>query len=170
MTAVDPSVRPFVVPAGVGLETPLTRLGCVHKVPGSVTASQLAIVEHTLPPRALAAPLHRHSREDELSIVLEGELSALLGDDVVVAGAGEYVWKPRDQWHTFWNAGPGKLRFVELLMPAGFEGYFERLARLLAVPGEPDAAARASLAAEYAIEFDVGSIGGICERFGLSFG
>jgi quercetin dioxygenase-like cupin family protein len=170
MSAVDPSVRPFIVPAGAGLGTPLTRLGCVHKVPGSVTAGQLAIVEHTLPPRALAAPLHRHSREDELSIVLEGELSALLGDDVVVAGAGEYVWKPRDQWHTFWNAGPGELRFVELLMPAGFEGYFERLARLLAVPGEPDPAARASLAAEYAIEFDVGSIGGICERFGLSFG
>ena len=34
-------------------------------------------------PRALAAPLHRHTREDEYSYVLEGRMGALLGDDVV---------------------------------------------------------------------------------------
>jgi quercetin dioxygenase-like cupin family protein len=170
MGAVDPAARPFVVPAGAGRDTPLATLGCVHKVPGSVTGGQLAIVEHTLAPRKLAAPLHRHSREDELSIVLEGEMGALLGAGVTVAGPGSYVWKPRGQWHTFWNEGTEGLRFVELLMPAGFEGYFEKLSRLLAAPGEPDVAARTRLSAEYAIEFDVDAIGRICERFGLSFG
>ena len=48
------------------------RSAAIHKVPGYVTEGRVAVVEHTLPPRHLAAPLHRHSREDELSIVLEG--------------------------------------------------------------------------------------------------
>jgi mannose-6-phosphate isomerase-like protein (cupin superfamily) len=44
-----------------------------------------SLVEHPMAPRALAAPLHRHSREDEYSYVLEGRMGALLGDDVVYA-------------------------------------------------------------------------------------
>jgi uncharacterized cupin superfamily protein len=58
-----------------------------------------------MPPRALAAPLHRHSREDAYSFVLEGRMGALLGDELVYASAGDIVCKPRGQWHTFWNAG-----------------------------------------------------------------
>ena len=59
------------------------------------------------PPRHLAAPWHRHTREDEYSYVLEGRLGAQLGDDVVYAEAGDLAFKPREQWHTFWNAGDG---------------------------------------------------------------
>src|ERR671912_290153 len=47
----------------------------------SVTSGQVAIVEHTLHPRALAAPVHRHSREDELPIVLTDRMGAMLGQD-----------------------------------------------------------------------------------------
>lgn len=162
---------PFIVPPGGGLDAPLSRLGTVHKVPSAVTSGQLAIVEHTLPPRALAAPLHRHSREDELSIVLTGRIGALLGDEAVEAGAGAYVWKPRNQWHTFWNASETEeLRFIELLLPAGFEGYFERLSPMLREAGGAKPEAIAALAGEYGIEFDFESIPTLCERFGLSFG
>jgi mannose-6-phosphate isomerase-like protein (cupin superfamily) len=49
--------------------------------------------------------LHRHTREDEYSYVLEGRMGALLGEEVLVAGPGDLVFKPRNQWHTFWNAG-----------------------------------------------------------------
>ncbi len=169
MSAIDITARPFVVAAGEGLDAPLARLGTVHKVPSALTTGLVAIVEHTLPPRALAAPLHRHSREDELSVVLEGQLGALLGDDVAVAGPGAYVWKPRDQWHSFWNAGDTPLRFIELLLPGGFEGYCERLSPLLAGAGAPDPAAIESLAGEYGIDFDFDSVPVLCERFGLTF-
>jgi quercetin dioxygenase-like cupin family protein len=161
---------PFVVNAGEGLDAPLARLGTVHKVPAFVTEGRLAIVEHTLPPKALAAPVHRHSREDELSIVLEGTIGALLGEDVVTAGPGAYVLKPRGQWHTFWNAGETPLRFIELIIPGGFDGYFARLSPLLQAAGEPDFGAIQSLAAEYGIEFDFESVPKVCERFGLTFG
>lgn len=159
---------PFIVPAGGGVHAPLARLGTTHKVPSTVTEGRLAIVEHTLPPRALAAPLHRHSREDELSIVLAGTVGAQLGNDVVTARAGSYVFKPRGQWHTFWNAGDDELRFIELLIPGGFEGCFDRLSPLLAA-GAADPLTIQRLAAEYGIEFDFGSVPALCERHGLTF-
>jgi quercetin dioxygenase-like cupin family protein len=168
--AATPVTRPFIVPSGGGLNAPLARLGTIHKVPSAVTSGQVAIVEHTLPPKALAAPVHRHSREDELSIVLTGRLGALLGDDFVEADAGAYVWKPRDQWHTFWNASDSEeLRFIELLLPGGFEGYFERLSPMLAAAGGPSPDAITAIAQEYGIEFDFASIPVVCDRFGLTF-
>jgi quercetin dioxygenase-like cupin family protein len=169
MSVASSITLPFVVGPGQGLDAPLSALGTIHKVPSAVTRGQLAIVEHTLPPRALAAPLHRHSKEDELSIVLAGRIGALLGDDVVFGEAGAYVWKPRDQWHTFWNAGDTGLRFIELLLPGGFEGYFERLSPMLKAAGGADPAAILALAEEYGIEFNFESIPALCERFGLTF-
>lgn len=61
------------------------------------TGGGFSLVEHPIPPRGLVAPLHKHSREDEYSYVLEGRMGALLGDDVVYADAGDLVFKPRDQ-------------------------------------------------------------------------
>jgi mannose-6-phosphate isomerase-like protein (cupin superfamily) len=56
-----------------------------------------SLVEHPIPPRHLASPVHRHSKEDEYSYVREGTLGALLGDEVVYAKPGDFVFKPRDQ-------------------------------------------------------------------------
>ena len=169
MFVMSPSQRPFIVPPGAGLDAPLAQLGTIHKVPGAVLDGRIAIVEHTLPPRRLAAPLHRHSREDELSIVLEGRIGALLGDEHVEASAGSYVVKPRDQWHTFWNAGDTPLRFIELLVPGGFDDYFARPSPLLQAAGGADPAAIGALADEYGIEFDFASVPDVCARFGLEF-
>jgi len=160
---------PYVVEPADGLDAPLGRLGTVHKVPAYVTEGRLAAVEHTLPPKHLAAPLHRHSREDELSIVLSGQFAAQLGDDVIVAGPGSYVLKPRGQWHTFWNAGDTPLHFIELLIPGGFDAYYQWLSTLLE-SGAPDREEIRMLAAEYGIEFDSHSIRTLCEKHELSYG
>jgi mannose-6-phosphate isomerase-like protein (cupin superfamily) len=128
-----------------------------------------SLVEHPMPPRALAAPLHRHSREDEYSYVLEGRMGALLGDDVVQAGAGDLVHKPRGQWHTVWNAGDEPCRILEIISPGGFERYFAEIVDAAAAgPLDPEWAARTS--ARYGLEIDAASIPGLCERFGLTFG
>ena len=55
-----------------------------------------SLVEHPMSPRALAAPLRLHTREDEYSYILEGRMGALLGDEVVEAGPGDLVFKPRN--------------------------------------------------------------------------
>ncbi len=133
-------------------------------------AGGFSLVEHPMPPRALAAPLHRHSREDEYSYVLEGRMGALLGDDVVYAEAGDLVHKPRDQWHTFWNAGETPCRILEIIAPGGFERYFAEAVDALAGGAPPEPARMAELATGYGLEVDMGSIPALCERFGVTFG
>ncbi|WP_221934804.1 cupin domain-containing protein [Georgenia yuyongxinii] len=127
-----------------------------------------ALVEHPLPPRALAAPLHRHTREDEYSYVLTGRMGAMLGDDVVEAGPGDLVFKPRDQWHTFWNAGDEPASILELIAPAGFEEFFRTLSRADAAGNDVGGEQLAELAALYGLEFDFDSIDMLCARFGLT--
>jgi mannose-6-phosphate isomerase-like protein (cupin superfamily) len=127
---------------------------------------KLSIVEHWVPPRTLAAPLHRHAREDEFSIVLTGRMGARLGDSVVVAEAGELVLKPRGQWHTFWNAGDEECRLVEIICPGGFEEMFRAIA---ANPDAMTGEAAAALDARYGLDVDYGSIERLCAEQGLSF-
>jgi mannose-6-phosphate isomerase-like protein (cupin superfamily) len=128
-----------------------------------------SLVEHPMPPRHLAAPLHIHTREDEYSFVLEGRMGALLGDDVVYAEAGDLVFKPREQWHTFWNAGDEPCRILEIISPAGFERFFAELAEMNR-NGLPEPDRMAELGARYGHYFKFESIPELCERFGLEFG
>ncbi len=136
-------------------------------VRGEETGGAFALVEHPLAPRALAAPLHRHSREDEFSYVLEGRMGALLGDRVVEAGAGDFVFKRRGEWHSFWNPADEPARILELISPAGFEGYFDELEEILVPDAPPDFEALARLQERYGLELDSASVPGLVERFGL---
>ena len=142
-------------------------LGVQWKIDGPDTDERFAVVHHPLAPRALAAPLHYHHNEDEYSYVLEGRLGALLGDEVVTAGPGTWVFKPRGQWHTFWNAGDTPCQIIEVISPAGFENYFRELATALTAGAEPEQFAR--IAAKYSLDLDFESVPALCERFGLTF-
>jgi mannose-6-phosphate isomerase-like protein (cupin superfamily) len=126
----------------------------------------LAVVEHNLAPRVLAAPLHRHSREDEYSLVMEGRLGVFEDGAEVIVGPGELVFKPRGRWHTFWNAGEGSLRVLELIAPAGLEQLFRKLAT---PEGEYDPETLPALAAEYGCEVDFEATMPLIERHGLAF-
>jgi quercetin dioxygenase-like cupin family protein len=143
----------------------LVTLGVRFMIGGEESGGGFALVEHPMPPRSLAAPMHRHSREDEYSFVLEGRVGAQLGDEVVFGEVGDLIFKPRDQWHTFWNAGDEPARILEIISPAGFERFFDELVE----PETPDRP-RATLGERYGIEFDVDSIPGLLERYGLRFG
>jgi len=148
----------------------LGSIGVRFMIGGSDSAGGFSLVEHPMPPRKLAAPLHRHSQEDEYSFVLEGRVGALLGDEVVYGQAGDLIFKPRGQWHTFWNAGDAPARILEIISPAGFERYFEELLELLPKAAPPDPNAIAALAARYGLELDFASLPRIAKDFGVSFG
>ena len=128
-----------------------------------------SLVEHPMAPHHLAAPLHKHTREDEYSYVIEGRMGALLGDDVVYAETGDLVFKPRDQWHTFWNAGDEPCRILEIISPAGFEKFFAELSEIVA-SGAFEPSVVDELGARYGLEAKPESIPELCERFGLVFG
>jgi mannose-6-phosphate isomerase-like protein (cupin superfamily) len=156
----DASQGPRIVGPHDGKTIDLGVVGVRFLIWGEEAGGGFSLVEHPIPPRHLAAPLHRHSREDEYSYVLEGRLGALLGEDVVYAQAGDLAFKPRDQWHTFWNAGEGPCRILEIISPAGFEHYFDALG----AGGAP-----ADLGASYGTEVDLDGTRRLCEQHGLRY-
>jgi len=146
----------------------LGSIGVRFMIDGAETDGGFSLVEHPMSPRALAAPLHRHVREDEYSYVLEGRVGALIGDDVLVGAPGDLIFKPRNQWHTFWNAGDEPARILEIISPAGFEQFFSELVDLGGVTNaEPQVLGE--LCAHYELEMDPGSVPGLVERFGVRF-
>ena len=148
----------------------LGSIGVRFLLDGAESGGGVSLVEHPMPPRALAAPLHRHSREDEYSFVLEGRVGAQLGDEIVFGEPGDLIFKPRDQWHTFWNAGEAPARILEVISPAGFEGFFDELVDLGSAGGPPDPEVLLALAARYGLELDLASIPGLLSEHGLTFG
>jgi quercetin dioxygenase-like cupin family protein len=147
----------------------LGSIGVRFMIDGAESGGGFSMVEHPMPARALAAPLHRHNREDEYSYVLDGRLGALLGDEVVFAEPGDLVFKPRGQWHTFWNAGDTPARILELISPAGFEDYFRELVEMLR-HGAPTGPERTALASRYGLDVDPASIPRLIAQHGLVFG
>jgi mannose-6-phosphate isomerase-like protein (cupin superfamily) len=135
-------------------------------VSGEDAGGSFALVEHLLAPRRLAAPVHRHSREDEYTFVLEGRVGALLGEEEVFADPGNLIFKPRAQWHTFWNAGDVSARMLETISPAGFENAFREIA---AIDGEPAPEQIAEIGGRYGVEVDFERTMPLVERLGLSF-
>ena len=147
----------------------LASIGVRFMVDGDESGGGFSLVEHPMPPHALAAPLHRHSREDEYSFVIEGRMGALLGDEVLEAGPGDLVFKPRDQWHTFWNPGDEPTRVLEIISPAGFERYFDEIVEMTSA-GSFDPEKLGSLAARYGLEVKPETIPELLERFDLRIG
>src|SRR5678816_3860027 len=116
----------------------LGSIGVDFKFWGKDTGGTLSVVEHPFPVAALVPP-HLHTREDEYSIVTEGEIGFRSGDREVVLGAGGYITKPRGEMHTMWNAGKVPARMIEIIQPAGFEDFFAAMSDMLTSgPPEPE--------------------------------
>jgi quercetin dioxygenase-like cupin family protein len=141
-----------VVRPGAGEERGLGSIGVVFKLFGEQTNGNVSIVEHPFPVGACVPP-HRHTREDEYSIVLAGEIGFRSGDREMVLGPGGYITKPRGETHTMWNAGDTPARMVEVISPAGFEHFFWSMGELAAA-GPPDPTEVAALAERHGLVFE----------------
>jgi quercetin dioxygenase-like cupin family protein len=147
----------------------LRKLGIRFMIGGEQTDGHFALVEHPIGPRALAAPMHTHEHEDEYTYVLEGKVGVQIGEEVLVALAGDLVFKPRGIPHAFWNPADEPARALEIISPAGFERYFAELAPLFppANEGPLDEEAVGAVRDKYGLEMDMGSIPVLAERHGL---
>ena len=83
----------------------------------------LSVVEAILAPKHFVGP-HTHSREDEVTVVLEGRIVALVDDTVVEVDAGSLLLKPSGVMHAFGNPGPEPARVHELHAPGGLEEFY----------------------------------------------
>ena len=129
----------------------------VIKATGADTGGQIAIIEITEPPGAVA-PKHVHHNEDEGFWVLDGDVTFDVGGTTIAASAGDYAFGPRDVPHSY-RVGPDGCRMLFIVTPAGFE----ELVRLISVPAEsrslppspqapPDTAGLPALVAGYGCE------------------
>lgn len=154
MTLVHPAAAPGVkvVQPGGGRRGDLAPgIGVIFKLDGADTGGQLSVVEHPFEVGALVPP-HIHTREDEFSIVLEGEIGFRSNDEEVVLGPGGYIIKPRNEVHAMWNAGRTRARMIEIISPSGFEEYFRELADM-AEAGPLDMARIAAASERYGLPF-----------------
>lgn len=139
--------------------TATTRLGAAET--GSVS-----IVEHLFAPGTLVPP-HRHTREDEISYVVEGEIGFRSDGREVSLAAGGYIVKPRGELHAMWNAGTMPARMIEIISPAGFERYFVELAEAVAAAGGARPDVLTPIADRYGLSFDFSEVPDLVARHRL---
>lgn len=136
----------------------------------AASGGKLSLVEHPLAPRGLGSPMHTHSPEDEYSYVLEGQVGAQVGEEVLLAGPGDVIAKPAGVAHAFWNASDEPARVLEIIAPGGFEGYFAGLGELMTGGGPPDPVALRALTERFGLELDADSIPRLVAAHGLTAG
>jgi mannose-6-phosphate isomerase-like protein (cupin superfamily) len=143
-------------PVAAAALTTTSSLGVVSArfiVDGRPSHGRFSLVEHPILARGMAAPLHMHTREDEYSFILEGRWGFWQGGSVVFAEPGDMVYKPRNVWHTFWNATDAPARLLEVISPAGFDQFFVELAALIG-SGNASPEAIAALNSDYGLHVD----------------
>lgn len=129
----------------------------VLKASGSQTNGGVGVSEWHAP-RGHGSPLHVHRREDEWFYVLEGELTFWVDGVVTVAGAGSFVFGPRNIPHTFLVTSDDA-RFLLATEPGGFEDFVRAMSVAADTPTLPPSSVQpptpdvlGATAAEYGIE------------------
>lgn len=126
------------------------------KAVGAETGGRFWLAEQTSA-RGYASPLHRHTNEDELFIVLDGEISVEVDGKPFAAPAGSVTYAPRALSHTFRVESPTS-RFLILTTPAGFENWFFETGQpagsltIPQMPEPPDVGALIGSLAAYGVE------------------
>jgi quercetin dioxygenase-like cupin family protein len=97
-------------------------------------------------------PRHIHHNEDEVALVIEGEVRFWLNGEMLDRKAGDVVFLPRGKEHTFKVTGNAPARMLGIVTPGGFESFFPVVAqRNIKLP--EDLAEFTAIAASFGSEF-----------------
>jgi steroid delta-isomerase-like uncharacterized protein len=120
---------------------------------GETSNGAFGIIESWSMPPGFSSPYHTHHLEDESFYVLEGEVAFVCDCKWLTAGAGTYVFGPRQIPHGFKVVGNVPARMLLLCSPAGFENFVLEQATDIASPAAPpDMEKMMALAAKYQID------------------
>ena len=100
-------------------------------------------------PAGFATGLHVHNVQEETFYVLEGECEWQVGDELVRAKPGTYLFVPPGVPHNIANRSDKPARLLMTVSPPGHEHYFEELAELTVRGRPPDANAISELRRRY---------------------
>lgn len=139
---------PAVIPRGAG--QPINAAGMQALV--KILHPELLVTEQEIQARQLVRA-HRHDHVTQFSLVTQGRLAFLVGDETFTVEEGGIIWRPAGLIHAVWNPGDAPARQIEGHLPGnlqhGFYTRFGELAERLADPPE-----FAALATEYGMHFD----------------
>lgn len=99
------------------------------RVRSAETRGRLSVAEVLTPP-GLQIPLHVHHLEDETFVILEGSATFQVGDQTIVARAGDVLFGPRGVPHGY-EVGPEGARMLFCFSPG------ENMQRFIAASGVP---------------------------------
>jgi quercetin dioxygenase-like cupin family protein len=129
--------RPLSTTAGAGLPAPFGRgPGSLNDsfwytgwlltflATGDQTQGRLALID-ALTRKGNCPPRHIHHNEDESFYILEGEITAWIGNQTIRGAAGTLIFGPRGVPHSF-EIHSDQVRMLILLTPAGLEAYFKQ--------------------------------------------
>jgi len=160
MTSVTP-----ISQSGSGAAVNIRRFGTVIRVAGEVSGGSVAVLEHRLPPGALAMPRHRHAASETLCVTrgalhleLDGRLSVLRPGDVAVIPPGVS--------HTFWVSPDvhEAAVFTAVVAPAGMERYYAEVSAAISATGIPEMDAIHAAGVRHGVEVDMNSLFDLIER------
>lgn len=126
------------------------------KIPATAASGAFSLAEQLIR-KGSAPPVHRHTREDEAWIVLDGEITFFLDGERHRAGPGTYVFGPRGRAHSH-RVESDTARLATLLIPGTCEAFFHATGRqaqslTLPPPQEPDPGTLLAGMREHGIEF-----------------
>ena len=122
-------MKPFHIPGDDGQKVNVLGIPMLIRVHGRDTNGTLSVVEsHDVP--GGGPPPHIHHREDETFQILAGEYEFMVGGQTIVAKPGTTLFAPRGVAHTYRYIGQTSGRFMCVITPSGFEGFFEEVSAL----------------------------------------
>ncbi|WP_051275476.1 cupin domain-containing protein [Aestuariibacter salexigens] len=126
-----------------------------HHVSVGDLPSNIALFEETLPPKSIGAPPHTHSNEDEIFIVLNGQVHFLSGEKEVKAGPGTIASLPRGHIHGFWNPYDEPATLLVVAAPGHFEDFFRAVEKNMSEGGPKSPPQVGQIIAETAAKYGV---------------
>jgi quercetin dioxygenase-like cupin family protein len=124
--SIEPITKPYRVASGDGLANVWWKHGRITvKTAGAETGDAFSQVE-TDDPRGAGVPRHLHHNEDETFYILEGEVTAIVGEERIDLSAGDFLFAPRGIAHTY-VVRSERARMLATLSPAGLEQLFVSL-------------------------------------------
>jgi quercetin dioxygenase-like cupin family protein len=141
------SAKAVVRMPGEGKEVTLAGQPLMFLVTGQDTR-HTSMFDWTLP-AGFSTGLHVHRTQEETFYVLEGECEWRIGEQLVRATAGTFVFIPPGVPHNIGNASDKPARMLMTVSPPGHENYFEELGAVVSRGGRPDAKIIAELRSRY---------------------
>ena len=134
--SIERITKPYRVASGEGLADVWWKSGRITvKASGGETGNAFAQLE-TDDPRGTGVPRHVHHNEDETFYILEGELTAVVGEERIDLSAGDYLFAPRGVAHTY-VVRSERARMLATISPGGLEQLFVSLGAPVAGAAPP---------------------------------